>query len=591
MGTTLPYGTYVPNQKESYLDKLDDTLRRVDAAMGEAILFDDPRFGGSPLNTGAENDAAAAALAAYIGSADSLAIRFGGRQGFYDFDSPLPFLTNDRIALLGSARHNAGASGQAAPSTLRYTGADTAAFLNPTGDDFLLAGLGIDGLGSCDDVLLSDGDEAWIHDFSLSGLKPHGFGCRVMGPRSNVGDYAIFGNNAADTIGLAMYANDWVCGGEGRVVGCTRFGIDGQAGNGALGGAIHITSGSQQSGTLHSLANAGDGTLDVDETAAPPPLPFNAYLPVGGNYEIVIVTTRVNVSGSRWTYGGLTRGAPGGVAAASHAAGQGVFTRAVGNVRFGSNYGTIGGAIHFDTAGGGPILTIGKDASSGGGALNDVTVIGVEMYDVNVTQILDEVILFDASVFDIHTVKILGCTYTGTQAAPTKYFIGRVGSVDNVMVLANQLFACTDFWDPAHPPETHDYNTITLSRGGTIKTDKVPIANPPTFTEDGVLSVGVGTKPWYNDTGRTIYLQYVRLYAGTSPTGAALIVDLLLDGTTTMFTGTKPTVAAAGHTSKTPPDAGSTIAIPDGHFIVPSITQVGSTIPGSDLTMQVGIAG
>jgi hypothetical protein len=111
------------------------------------------------------------------------------------------------------------------------------------------------------------------------------------------------------------------------------------------------------------------------------------------------------------------------------------------------------------------------------------------------------------------------------------------------------------------------------------------------FSKGGVLTTGTGTFRWYNDTGRTLTFQSVRASVGTAPTGATIIVDVNKDGTTIYTTqGNRPTIATSTNTidDTTAPDV-TTIA--DNSFLTIDIDQIGSTVAGSDLTVQVWMKG
>lgn len=103
-----------------------------------------------------------------------------------------------------------------------------------------------------------------------------------------------------------------------------------------------------------------------------------------------------------------------------------------------------------------------------------------------------------------------------------------------------------------------------------------------TFTELGELTTKTGTVEFplpYNCT-----ITEVKLRAGTAPTGAAIIVDVNVDGTT-IDTGTKPTIAAAAQ-------AGSDSAFTDASHLEDQVVsididQVGSTVAGSDLVVVI----
>jgi hypothetical protein len=102
----------------------------------------------------------------------------------------------------------------------------------------------------------------------------------------------------------------------------------------------------------------------------------------------------------------------------------------------------------------------------------------------------------------------------------------------------------------------------------------------------GVLAVGAGTARLYNDTGRTLTIFAVRATVETSPTGASILVDVNKNGTTIFTTqSNRPTIAAAGTTAKAA--AINVASWADGEYLTFDVDQIGSTIPGSDLTVQV----
>lgn len=111
-----------------------------------------------------------------------------------------------------------------------------------------------------------------------------------------------------------------------------------------------------------------------------------------------------------------------------------------------------------------------------------------------------------------------------------------------------------------------------------------------TMTATGALTTRIGQSRWYNDTGRTLTVTAIRIAVGTSPTGAAILVDVNKNGTTMYTTqGNRPTVAISGNTQKaTQPDV---LTVADGDYLTIDIDQVGSTIAGSDLSLTVWLTG
>jgi hypothetical protein len=90
----------------------------------------------------------------------------------------------------------------------------------------------------------------------------------------------------------------------------------------------------------------------------------------------------------------------------------------------------------------------------------------------------------------------------------------------------------------------------------------------------------------YNDSGRTLTITSVRASVGTAPTGASVIVDVHLNGTTIFTTqGNRPTISPGAFTSgSATPDVTSVAA---GDYLTIDIDQVGSTVAGAYLTVQV----
>jgi hypothetical protein len=110
------------------------------------------------------------------------------------------------------------------------------------------------------------------------------------------------------------------------------------------------------------------------------------------------------------------------------------------------------------------------------------------------------------------------------------------------------------------------------------------------FSKAGTLSVGNGVHRIYNDTGATLTIKGVRASVGTAPTGASIIVDINKGTTTptTIFTtqANRPTIAASAITSGKVTNMNVT-TIADGECFTVDIDQVGSTVPGSDITIQI----
>lgn len=107
-----------------------------------------------------------------------------------------------------------------------------------------------------------------------------------------------------------------------------------------------------------------------------------------------------------------------------------------------------------------------------------------------------------------------------------------------------------------------------------------------TLTVPGTLTVNSGVVRIYNLTGRDLTISKVHLGVNTAPTGATIIVDVNENGTT-IFTvqANRPVIAIAAFSGES-----TTINAPtwnDENYIQADIDQIGSTIPGSDLTITI----
>ncbi len=99
----------------------------------------------------------------------------------------------------------------------------------------------------------------------------------------------------------------------------------------------------------------------------------------------------------------------------------------------------------------------------------------------------------------------------------------------------------------------------------------------------GVLTVSTGTLRVYNQTGRTLSITKVHASVGVSPSGASIILDVKYDGSTGVTGGV--TIAAGANTGSQ--TLGSPYSWADNHYLTLSITQVGSSVAGSDLGVVV----
>lgn len=147
-----------------------------------------------------------------------------------------------------------------------------------------------------------------------------------------------------------------------------------------------------------------------------------------------------------------------------------------------------------------------------------------------------------------------------------------------------------DFLDVAHNTDGSLKNgsvaKATLTSGLSLEAT----ARTLSYSESGVLTTIVGTMRLYNDTAATWTIQGVRASAGTAPTGASILVDVNVNGTTIFTTqGNRPTIAISGNTSGKVTNMNVT-SVAVGAYLTIDIDQVGSTVAGSDLVIQLEVA-
>jgi hypothetical protein len=106
------------------------------------------------------------------------------------------------------------------------------------------------------------------------------------------------------------------------------------------------------------------------------------------------------------------------------------------------------------------------------------------------------------------------------------------------------------------------------------------------FSSTGTLTVKTGAARYYLEA--TWAIVKVRASVGTAPTGAAVIVDVNKNGTTIFTTqANRPTIAVGANTATGTPQV---TALAAGDYLTVDIDQIGSTVAGSDLTVQVQLS-
>ncbi len=104
------------------------------------------------------------------------------------------------------------------------------------------------------------------------------------------------------------------------------------------------------------------------------------------------------------------------------------------------------------------------------------------------------------------------------------------------------------------------------------------------FGDAGALEVKTGSHRLYLPYG--VQITEVEISVGVAPTGAAVTVDVHVNGTTIFTTpSNRPSIAASGFVDSTTTIEDDTHT--DGQYITVDIDQIGSTLPGEDLTVVI----
>ncbi len=139
-----------------------------------------------------------------------------------------------------------------------------------------------------------------------------------------------------------------------------------------------------------------------------------------------------------------------------------------------------------------------------------------------------------------------------------------------------------------HLLEQLDASAVVLSWMGADGAWRAPnLGHTMVLSVAGNVAVSAGKHRLYNDTGVTLTIRAVRATLGTAPTGAAVIVDVNKNGTTIFTTQShRPTVAISGNTSGKVTNMDVT-TLADGDYLTVDIDQIGSSVAGADLTVQI----
>lgn len=107
------------------------------------------------------------------------------------------------------------------------------------------------------------------------------------------------------------------------------------------------------------------------------------------------------------------------------------------------------------------------------------------------------------------------------------------------------------------------------------------------FTVSGDVAAGTGKHKLPNPYGVDLTIRAVMVTVGTAPTGAALTVDVNLNGTTIFANQANRPTVPAGQTISSRVTSMDTTNFPAGSTLTIDVDTVGSTVPGADLVVVV----
>lgn len=111
-------------------------------------------------------------------------------------------------------------------------------------------------------------------------------------------------------------------------------------------------------------------------------------------------------------------------------------------------------------------------------------------------------------------------------------------------------------------------------------------AHVVTYSISGALTVAAGTHRLYNHSGATRTITKIAASVGTAPTGASILVDVNVGGSTIWSTqSNRVTVATSANVGTQTTFNTTTIA--DGGYFTVDVDQIGSSVAGSDLVVTI----
>ena len=115
-------------------------------------------------------------------------------------------------------------------------------------------------------------------------------------------------------------------------------------------------------------------------------------------------------------------------------------------------------------------------------------------------------------------------------------------------------------------------------------------SDPVRFEKAGAATVAAVGNRWYNALDVPVEVLGVTVRAATAPTGAALVADVKINGTSVFAAAGDRAQTAASQSAgveTAPTKTGDNILVHPGQYLTAEFTQVGSTVAGSDAVIEV----
>ena len=140
------------------------------------------------------------------------------------------------------------------------------------------------------------------------------------------------------------------------------------------------------------------------------------------------------------------------------------------------------------------------------------------------------------------------------------------------------------------PSLPYSFTANTTAQSSQVNSNFSTLASAirPTFvfTVPGTLSTGTSVTPALV-VNNSLTISKVYAYAKTAPTGAAILVDINKGGTSIWSTTPANRVTVAASANLGTQTSFDTSSIADEDILTIDIDQVGSTIAGADLTVEI----